>query len=166
MAGRAGRSELRGRVLIQTRQMQHPLFKALQYPHIDAFYAHLLSERQFAYLPPYGYQAVLRAHHLDLNVALSWLNNAKEQLMQLSKMLPLLESAFKTVNVFSPIPMLMPKIARQARAQLLFESVQRSKLHQLLSYAMPLWLAYDKLLKSGDEGYGVSWHIEIDPVEV
>jgi primosomal protein N' (replication factor Y) len=108
-------------------------------------------------LPPYGYQAVLRANHASLEAALAWLTAAKRGL-------PL--TAHPQVRVFSPVPMLMPKVATKFRAQLLFESASRAALHALLNHAVPQWVQDSKGLKVADAGHGVVWHLEVDPSEV
>jgi primosomal protein N' (replication factor Y) len=70
------------------------------------------------------------------------------------------------VRVFSPVPMLMPKVATKYRAQLLFESASRAALHALLHQAVPEWVDASKGVKAADAGYGVVWHLEVDPSEV
>ncbi len=157
VSGRAGRAELPGTVYLQTRQAAHPVFAALLQPSVDDFYHALLGERQQAGLPPYGYQAVLRASHASLEAALAWLAAAKRSL-------PLAQHPL--VRVFSPVPMLMPKVATKFRAQLLFESASRAALHALLHQAMPQWVQVSKGVKAADPGYGVVWHLEVDPSEV
>jgi primosomal protein N' (replication factor Y) (superfamily II helicase) len=157
VAGRAGRSEVPGTVWLQTRQAQHPVFLAVLQPSVDSFYNTLLYERRSAGLPPYSYQAVLRASHIHLEIALAWLNRAKALIDWVDN---------NAVRVFSPVPMLMPKVATQSRAQILFESNSRPELHRLLRDAIPVWIAYSKALRSGDSGYGVLWHLEVDPSEV
>ncbi len=157
VSGRAGRADLPGTVWLQTRQPNHPLFAALLQPSVDDFYAALLAEREQAGLPPYGYQAVLRASHASLEAALAWLSSTKRSL-------PLKQHA--DVRVFSPVPMLMPKVANKFRAQLLFESSSRASLHALLNHAVPQWVQDSKGVKAADAGYGVVWHLEVDPSDV
>jgi primosomal protein N' (replication factor Y) (superfamily II helicase) len=157
VSGRAGRADLPGTVYLQTRQPTHPLFAALLQPSVDEFYEAQLAERQQVGLPPYGYQAVLRASHASLEVALAWLANAK-------RALPLAEHP--QVRAFSPVPMLMPKVASKFRAQLLFESASRAALHALLHQAVPQWVHDSKGLKAADAGYGVHWHLEVDPSDI
>ena len=157
VSGRAGRANVPGTVYLQTRQPAHPLFAALLQPSVDDFYHALLAERQQAGLPPYGYQAVLRASHAALDTALAWLAAAKRSVAL---------AEYPHVRVFSPVPMLMPKVAAKFRAQLLFESNSRAVLHALLHEAVPAWVQFGKSLKAADAGYGVVWHLEVDPSEV
>ena len=157
VSGRAGRAGIAGTVWIQTRQASHPLFHALTQPQIDDFYDALLADRKRAGLPPYGFQAVLRASHVDQQHSLDWLAAAK-------RVIDFQEHT--QVQAFAPVPMLMAKLAGKHRSQLLFESPSRAALHQLLAHAVPEWVAMSKSAKAGSVGYGLNWWLEVDPSEI
>ena len=59
VAGRAGRAERPGRVMIQTHLPDHPVMEALAAGDKDRFYAEELAEREDAGLPPFGRLASL-----------------------------------------------------------------------------------------------------------
>jgi primosomal protein N' (replication factor Y) len=59
VAGRAGRADRPGRVLIQTHLPDHPVMQALAAGDKDRFYAEELAERKDAGLPPFGRLASL-----------------------------------------------------------------------------------------------------------
>jgi primosomal protein N' (replication factor Y) len=59
VAGRAGRGQRPGRVLIQTHLPEHPVMQALAAGDKERFYAEELAERQDAGLPPFGRLAAL-----------------------------------------------------------------------------------------------------------
>ena len=59
VAGRAGRAERPGRVLIQTHLPDHPVMQALASGDKDRFYAEEVAERKDANLPPFGRLASL-----------------------------------------------------------------------------------------------------------
>ena len=61
VAGRAGRGERPGRVLIQTRYPDHPLLQTLVHSGYRAFAEQALLEREAAAMPPYSHQALMRA---------------------------------------------------------------------------------------------------------
>ena len=61
VAGRAGRAEQPGEVLIQTEYPEHPLLQQLVTGGYDAFAAAALVEREQAHWPPFARVAVLRA---------------------------------------------------------------------------------------------------------
>lgn len=54
VAGRAGRAERPGRVMIQTHLPDHPVMQALASGDKDRFYAEEVAEREDANLPPFG----------------------------------------------------------------------------------------------------------------
>lgn len=54
VSGRAGRFDKKGRVIIQTSQMEHPLMAALVNYDRDQFYELELNEREAGRMPPYG----------------------------------------------------------------------------------------------------------------
>jgi primosomal protein N' (replication factor Y) (superfamily II helicase) len=59
VAGRAGRGQRPGRVLIQTHLPEHPVMQALAAGDKERFYAEELAERRAAGLPPFGRLAAL-----------------------------------------------------------------------------------------------------------
>ncbi len=59
VAGRAGRAERAGQVVIQTRQPEHDLFRNLLRGGYEGFAARALAERQSDALPPFGAQALI-----------------------------------------------------------------------------------------------------------
>ncbi len=81
VAGRAGRTAQKeegnaSEVLIQTRYPQHPLYSALIAHAYDHFASTLLEERKQANLPPFIYQALLRAEAKELETAMAFLQEA------------------------------------------------------------------------------------------
>ena len=70
VAGRAGRGETPGEVMIQTDFPNHPLYRALQEQDYESFARALLEERQAAGFPPYVYQALLRSEASRIDAAL------------------------------------------------------------------------------------------------
>jgi primosomal protein N' (replication factor Y) len=78
VAGRAGRAELKGEVLIQTEYPDHPLFAALAAHDYPGFAAALLKEREQAGFPPYAFQAMLRAEAPEMADAIAFLTAAAE----------------------------------------------------------------------------------------
>jgi primosomal protein N' (replication factor Y) len=59
VAGRAGRGQRQGRVLIQTHLPEHPVMQAIASGDKERFYAEELAERRAAGLPPFGRLAAL-----------------------------------------------------------------------------------------------------------
>ncbi|AEF98838.1 primosomal protein N' [Methylomonas methanica] len=150
VAGRAGRADKRGRVVLQTRQPQHPLLTTLIEKGYQAFAEIALQERRQAGLPPFGYQALLRVQG----------NNAEspQQFLQAAVSVLHALNAGKT-QILGPVTAPMARRAGQFRFQLLLQSPQRKDLHQLLDQAMP---KISKLRQAGK----VRWSLDVDPVDL
>ena len=117
VAGRAGRADKPGRVLIQTAFPDHPLFRYLQRHDYAGYARELLAERRQLELPPVTRQVLLRAEATTMDAALAFLQRA-------AALAP--ESA--DVSVFSAIPAPMARVANLERAQLLVQSASRQAL--------------------------------------
>jgi primosomal protein N' (replication factor Y) len=118
VAGRAGRAQKPGRVLIQTAFPDHPLFRFLQRHDYAGHARTLLAERRRLDLPPFTRQVLLRAEAATMDAALAFLRHAAARAPD--------EPA---VTVFSPTPAPMARVARLERAQLLLQSGSRRALH-------------------------------------
>lgn len=70
VAGRAGRSDKAGQVIIQTQHPENPALVTLLEQGYTLFARQLLEERRRWHYPPFGYQALLRANAPELNEAL------------------------------------------------------------------------------------------------
>jgi primosomal protein N' (replication factor Y) len=148
VAGRSGRADKPGEVLIQTRFARHPVFVALTSHDYPRFAAGQISDRRAAGLPPFSHQVILRAEAKTIDLALAFLVSARE----------LAASADATgVVLYDPVPMSMVRIANVERAQLLLESSSRPALQAFL----PGWISSLRALRSR-----VSWHVEVDPLEI
>jgi primosomal protein N' (replication factor Y) (superfamily II helicase) len=117
VAGRAGRADKPGRVLIQTAFPDHPLFRYLQRHDYAGYARALLTERRQLELPPYTRQVLLRAEATTMDAALAFLHRA-------AALAP--DSA--EVSVFGATPAPMARVANLERAQLLIQSAQRQAL--------------------------------------
>ncbi|THC43613.1 primosomal protein N' [Massilia sp. Mn16-1_5] len=145
VAGRAGRAGLASEVLIQTRYAQHPLYSAVVRHDYDRFAGTLLEERRQAALPPYMYQALLRAEAPELATAIAFLEEARD----------ILPTDAITLN--DPIPMTMTRVHNVDRAQLLVESPSRPALQAFLKE----WLSLLRAVKTR-----VRWSLEVDPLDI
>lgn len=145
VAGRAGRAGLASEVLIQTRYAQHPLYTAVVRHDYDRYAGSLLEERRQAALPPYMYQALLRAEAPELATAIAFLEEARD----------ILPTDAVTLN--DPIPMTMTRVYNVDRAQLLVESNSRPALQAFLKE----WVALLRALKTR-----VRWSLEVDPLDI
>lgn len=149
VAGRAGRAAMQGErtsdVLLQTRYPQHPLYRALLSHDYAGFAADTLQERRSAGLPPFIFQALLRAEAKTLAAALEFLQTASELLPH------------EGININDPVPMTITRVAGVERAQLLIESESRSRLQAFLTP----WMQALRALKTR-----LRWSLEVDPVDI
>ncbi|RPI45369.1 MAG: primosomal protein N' [Betaproteobacteria bacterium] len=148
VAGRAGRGQAGGEVLIQTQFPSHPLYQAVQAHDFDAFARLLLEERRQANFPPFVYQAVLRAEATRLEQALALLRDAVEAAATISE----------GVAVFDPAPAAMQRLKGRERAQLLVQSDSRVRLHAFLDR----WVAKLAATRSA----GARWSLDVDPLGI
>ncbi|GIZ51703.1 primosomal protein N' [Noviherbaspirillum aridicola] len=146
-AGRAGRKEggNASEVLIQTRYPTHPLYGALMRHDYDSFANGLLEERQQAGVPPFMYQALLRAEARELQTALDFLQQAAGL------------QPHPAIVINDPIPMTITRVANVERAQLLIESASRPALQAFLKS----WMAALRAMKTR-----ARWSLEVDPVDI
>lgn len=149
VAGRSGRGDLPGEVLVQTEFPDHPLYEHLARRDYVGFAQRELDDRRTAGFPPYGYHAVLRAEAPELEQAVAFLKQAREAAQALQT----------AVMLYDVVPMRLVRRARLERAQLVMESDQRAALQNMLCALMPLLYAI-KLKKD------VRWHIDVDPAEL
>jgi primosomal protein N' (replication factor Y) len=147
VAGRAGRADKPGEVLVQTAFPDHPLFRALRAHDYDAWAQILLTEREQAGFPPFVFQVLLRAEGKQESEVYAFLKQAREAAMALS--LP--------VEIYGVVAATMAKRANHVRAQLLVQSNARKALQQFLRVWRPL---LDEL-----PAQKLRWSLDIDPLE-
>ncbi|HEY9103061.1 primosomal protein N' [Chitinimonas sp.] len=147
VAGRAGRADKPGEVLLQTDFPEHPLYQALQDDDYAAFAETELAERRQAGFPPFLHQAILRAEADTLTEAITFLRQALAQAPD--------DAA---VTVWDPVAANMVRLASRERAQLLVQSTARSRLSAFLAQ----WLAGLRQLRAGK----VRWALDVDPLDI
>lgn len=149
VAGRAGRADLPGEVIIQTEYPDQPLYGALQAHDYPRYAATLLEQRRQAGFPPYTFQAMLRAEAPHMADAIAFLQAA-------SGLLP--PEHYPDVLLYDPVPMRLSRLWSLERAQLLVESPARPQLQAFLS-------AWRPGLESIKGPSRLRWHLEVDPLE-
>ncbi|HLY52675.1 MAG TPA: primosomal protein N', partial [Steroidobacteraceae bacterium] len=115
VAGRAGRGERPGEVLIQTEFPQHPLLTSLLAKGYDGFAEAALAERREAAWPPFSRLAALRASAKTREAALEFLTEARARAA----------STPRGLRLLGPVPAAMAKRAGRYHAQLLIECRER-----------------------------------------
>lgn len=150
VAGRAGRHNQPGEVLVQTAHPEHPLFEALVRHEYPRFASEELSQRRLTGFPPYVHQAILRASAAQEEQVRAFMAQAADLARAACAALP--------VDVFDPVPALMPRRAGKHRMQLLVQGTQRPALQAFLGQ-------WSERLESLPQRM-VSWVLDVDPLEV
>ena len=148
VAGRAGRAQWPGEVLLQTHHPDHPLLGTLLAGGYPAVAALALAEREAAGFPPFTFLAMLRAEAIREG-------DVQEFLAQARAAFP--EGA--DVEATAPMPAPMARRAGRSRGQVLVTGRQRPALQSALTRWLPL--LYE--LKSARR---VRWSIDVDPVDL
>jgi primosomal protein N' (replication factor Y) len=155
--GRAGRdAALAGRseVWIQTWHPEHALYAALRRHDYEAFAASQLAERASAGMPPFSFQALLRADARTPEAALAFLDAAALQ----AQALP----GAQEVLVYPPVPAPIHRVADVERAQMLIEAASRVALHRLLAQ----WRPGLHGLSSDAATRVLRWALDVDPLSI
>jgi primosomal protein N' (replication factor Y) (superfamily II helicase) len=148
VAGRAGRAERGGEVIVQTDFPAHPVYRALAAHDYARFADELIAERQAAQLPPASRVALLVAEaHARADVD-RFLDAAFEQAKALC-------DGADGVEVFPPVPASMPRRGGYERGQVLVQSVHRKTLQAFL----PRWR--DAMAEV--PATRVRWALDVDP---
>ena len=159
-AGRAGRDANHSRgseMWLQTYHPTHPLFAALKDHSYPAFADSQLRERQQAGMPPFSFQALVRAEARTQEAAQAFLKLASEGTGQLAEAPALLSH----ITLYPAVPIGIQRIANVERAQMLIESPSRVALQRFLS----AWQDVLHATRSVPECKGLlRWAIDVDPM--
>ena len=147
VAGRAGRENKPGQVLVQTLQPEHPFIISLVNSNYGLFASQILREREVIGLPPYGYLALIRSEHTSLNDAEQLLRDLRQQ----TEGMP--------AQCLGPLPAPMTKKAGRFRAQLILQADNRKALHQRLQQMVTLADQHTLAKK-------VRWSVDVDPADM
>ena len=150
VAGRAGRSDRAGRVLLQTHHPDHPLLRVLVREGYRKFCEGALAERRRARLPPYASLALVRAEASNREAPQAFLGDAEACAKRHSH---------QGVSVLGPVPSPMERRAGRYRAQLLVDAGTRTALQRFL----PVWIERLEALASARR---VRWSVDVDPQEM
>ncbi|MCZ8219997.1 MAG: primosomal protein N' [Acidovorax sp.] len=163
-AGRAGRDAAymaaqgtQCEMWVQTFHPQHAVYEALRKHDYEAFAAQQLKEREEAAMPPFAYQALVRADARTQEVAQGFLTAATAAAHAAG--LPGLDA----VTLFPPVPLTIQRVANVERAQMLMESPSRAALQRFLA----AWQPVLQTTRSAPEHKGlVRWLVDVDPLVI
>ena len=157
-AGRAGRDATMQLVSpcemwVQSFHPMHPLFEALKQHDYPAFAAQQLQERAQATLPPFSFQALVRAEARSQEAAQGFLNAAREAGAALADEL--------LVDLYPAVPMTIQRVANIERAQMLIECTSRKALQHFLAQ----WQNDLHTLRNAHRQV-IRWAVDVDPLAI
>ncbi len=150
VAGRAGRGRHPGKVLIQSRHPDHPLLQTLVHQGYGAFAAQALLERKEAQLPPYSFQALLRAEANKAELPQQFLQQVAEITRQLN---------IEGISIWGPVPAPMQRRAGRYREHLLLQSGKRPVLQFFIQQLL-------EKISQLDMAKRVRWSLDVDPQDL
>ncbi|HKP45426.1 MAG TPA: primosomal protein N' [Pyrinomonadaceae bacterium] len=150
VAGRAGRGERAGKVLIQTYHPQHYALRHASLQNYAAFYEEEMRHRQNHNYPPFVALASLLVHGTKLDQVRSDALQLRKQLVEVN--------TERLVRVLGPAPAPLARLKKEFRMQLLIKGRKRQHLRDVISAG----------LRSA-AGIGINLrtiNVEIDPISV
>ena len=155
VAGRAGRESRPGRVLVQTRNPEHPLFNELFTAGYPAAVRSIMLRRRAARLPPYSMLVLVRADAPEEVEAMRFLAAVETALVQA---FPLIDGT-SAVHAIGPFPAPLVRKAGTYRAQLLIEVSREAGLLQRLA-------RIEDCVRAVKAQRALRWAIDVDPLEM
>ena len=143
VAGRAGRAEAPGRVLLQSYMPEHPVMQALLSGDFDSFMAQEAAQRRPGFWPPYGRLAALVVSATEAQIA-------DQAAAMLGRAAPYGEG----IQVLGPAPAPLALLRGRHRRRLLLRTRRSIAVQPILRR----WLA------AVDLGRAVRVDVDIDPV--
>ena len=157
-AGRAGRAadiSAQSEMWVQTFHPAHPLYDSLKKHDYPAFADQQLAEREQAALPPFSFQALVRAEARQQETARDFLAAASALGSE--------SAAALGVTLYPPVPMSVQRVANVERTQMLIESPSRVALQRFLGG----WHDVLHTVRQGPEGKGlIRWAVDVDPLTI
>jgi primosomal protein N' (replication factor Y) len=150
VAGRSGREQRQGEVIIQTAFPKHPFWNELFSGGYDKVARSILLEREAAAWPPFSRLTLIRAAAHKRSDAHRFLQATREKAEA---------AASATVRILGPVSAPMERRAGRYHAQLLLQSTDRQALHRLLQALRPA-------LEADSSARRVRWSMDVDPIEL
>ncbi len=147
VAGRAGRGEKPGRVMVQTYSPEHYALQAAASHDYAGFYAEEMPFREALGYPPYGYL---------INLVLSG-NDADKVARSANEVAATLNRVVQDAEVLGPAPCPLARLRGKTRFQILLKAEKRLPLHRMLQHVTG---------KASPVPSGVRMNIDIDPIDM
>ncbi len=128
VAGRAGRGNLQGKVLIQTYHPEHYALKHSQTQSYEDFYEVEVNFRSKLKYPPFVALASILIKHPNYNYAFDNAQILKESLVKMNKE--------RNCVILGPAPAPLARLKGEHRLQILIKAGNRTKLRETLDFAL------------------------------
>lgn len=149
VAGRAGRRDQPGNVLIQSHYPAHPLLTTIAEQDYDAFSELALAEREATAWPPFSHLIVWRAEAANKKTARAFLERVASTAKTMAN----------SITILGPAAPSMEKRGNRFRTQLLFQHHSRKTLHDLTRNML-------QLVRDWPQARRIRWSIDVDPTEL
>lgn len=146
VSGRAGRGELKGRTIVQTRFVNDSFFTYLAKQDFENFAIQELEARKETGMPPYTCLSLMVAEGEGLNEVIKFLTEVKHILQSLNN---------AKVRIYDPVPQVLARKQDIDRGQLLIEADNKVEMQRFLQ------LAFAQLKAIKAKFY---WYIDVDPL--
>lgn len=144
VAGRAGRGDKAGKVLIQTYKCESPAIVAAAQHDFDAFFAGEVGDREDLGYPPFGYLVAIRVDGLD----------ASTVIRQSRRLADVARRAGEAVSVLGPAEAPLAKLKGRTRWHLWLRAADRQELRKTVR----------QVIAQVDATPGARVAIDVDPV--
>jgi primosomal protein N' (replication factor Y) len=141
VAGRAGRHERRGRVLIQTRNPDHPAVSFAATQNVEGFLERELVDRREAGYPPFSRLALVRVDALDEDAA----RRAAARIAAHARTTP--AAAKRALEVLGPAPAPIPRLRSRYRFRVMLRARTRPPLRTVVAGLLQKASAIDRKVR-------------------
>jgi len=147
VAGRSGRKNEKGQVIIQTRRPEHPLLNTLLTDGYEKFALENLNERKKANLPPYSHLSLLKMSSIKKSTTFKFLEELKG-----------CYSEQKSIFLLGPAEAPLSKKNNMFVHQLIIGSKNRTMLRKITKEIRQYIIQ--------KKPYNMKWSIDVDPVDL
>ena len=156
VAGRSGRGQLGGRVVVQTSTPDHPAIIAAGRHDYEAFVRSELPLREALLYPPFGHIVRIVVRSIDEQAAANWAEHIASRLRQEAAASPAEANDPPTLRVLGPAPAPIARLRDRFRYHVQAMGRDEAQLRDLVRRATATLQTPDK----------VAWIVDVDPVEM
>ena len=152
VAGRTGREEKSGRVVLQTYAPANIVLQTIVTDGYGIFAENCMAERRYLDLPPFSHQILLRIEGTDRERVHSSSHEIYQRLQKARE-------SFPDVEISPPYQALMEKKQGKYHMLIMIQALNRTSLRKVLP-------AIDSFLEDRKNSGGTSCYIDVDPTEI